>query len=391
MPIQTWKLIDTDTDTLIPERTLSTIDVPTGIGEFNIRKRVLQGGLRDGVNVVEVRHDEVYYTVIADRGMGLWRAGAGDVDLGWQSPVRGPVHPKFVPLDEPNGIGWLRGFDELLVRCGLDSNGAPEHGPDGVLRYPLHGRIANTPAHRLDVSIDDDAGEINITGVVDETRLYGPKLRLTSSVTTRRGTRGIAIRDIVENLGSEPADLELLYHINVGAPLLTSAATFHAPVQTLVPKNERSARDIQTWQQYAEGAPGAEEIVLFVELAADAQGRTETLLHNGSASGGVSGGVSLHLNRQQFPLFTVWKSGLPLSDGYVSGLEPCINLPHGKSFEKSQGRVATLQPGERRQFDIGMEIHTTASSVQQAVARIAALQATVQPKIFDTPQPGWSP
>ena len=26
---------------------------------------------------------------------------------------------------DPGGLGWLEGFDELFVRCGLDSNGPP--------------------------------------------------------------------------------------------------------------------------------------------------------------------------------------------------------------------------------------------------------------------------
>ena len=48
------------------------------------------------------------------------------MELGWKSPVHGPVHPNFVPLNEPSGLGWLDGFDELFVRCGLESNGAPD-------------------------------------------------------------------------------------------------------------------------------------------------------------------------------------------------------------------------------------------------------------------------
>ena len=64
--------------------------------------------------------------------------------------MRGPVHPKFVPLAEPSGVGWLDGFDELLCRCGLVSNGAPEFDERGQLRYGLHGRIANLPARKVE-------------------------------------------------------------------------------------------------------------------------------------------------------------------------------------------------------------------------------------------------
>ena len=154
---------------------------------YSVVKRTLQGGLRDGVDVIEVHNGRLRFVVVPTRGMGIWRAGCGDLLFGWQSPVKGPVHPAFVNLWEPSGIGWLSGFDELLVRCGLESNGAPEFRPNGALRWPLHGRIANTPAHKVEVAIDGDSGEIVIRGIVDEARLFGNKLRLATTIRTQVG------------------------------------------------------------------------------------------------------------------------------------------------------------------------------------------------------------
>ena len=95
--------------------------------------------------------------------MGLWKAWLGEqLTLGWKSPVRGPVHPNFVPLMEPSGLGWLDGFDELLCRCGAESNGAPDFTEQGALTFPLHGRLANRPAHFVEVAVDGD--EIQIRG-----------------------------------------------------------------------------------------------------------------------------------------------------------------------------------------------------------------------------------
>ena len=120
--------------------------------------------------MIEVRHGDFRFVVVPTRGMGIWRACLGDLRLGWKSPVRGPVHPAYVRLGHPDGLGWLDGFDELLVRCGLESNGAPEFQPDGRLRYGLHGKIANIPAHKVEVAIDGDSGRIAIRGTVDEAR-----------------------------------------------------------------------------------------------------------------------------------------------------------------------------------------------------------------------------
>ena len=45
------------------------------------------------------------------------------------------------------------------------------------------------------------------------------------------------------------------------------------------------------------------------------------------------------------PCFTVWKNTAAVEDGYVTGLEPAINFPNFKSFERQQGRVKVLPAG----------------------------------------------
>ena len=63
--------------------------------------------------------------LLPTRGMGIHSVSTDKLELGWHSPVSGPVNPAFVRLEEEGGTGWLRGFDEWLVRCGLFSHGAP--------------------------------------------------------------------------------------------------------------------------------------------------------------------------------------------------------------------------------------------------------------------------
>ena len=205
MAKKTWILTDVDQDLYVERLTLTPSDVGGPAAGYTVTKRRLRGGLREGVNVIEVDNGRFRFVVVPTRGMGIWRAEQDDVLLGWKSPVKGPVHPAFVRLQEASGIGWLDGFDELLVRCGLESNGAPEKNADGTLRYGLHGKIANLPAHQVQISIDGDAGEIAVTGTVDEARMFGNKLRLTSTVTTQVGQSGLTITDRVTNLSAEPA------------------------------------------------------------------------------------------------------------------------------------------------------------------------------------------
>lgn len=352
----------------------------------SIRRIKLEGGLQDGMEICEVHNGRLKLWLLPQRGMGIWKAWLDGFEIGWQAPIRGPVNPRYVPVAEPGGLGWLDGFDELLCRCGIESNGAPEFDARGILRYPLHGRIANLPAHHVDAQIDAVTGEIAITGDIDEARLHAQKLRLHSALYSAAYSSTIRVRDRITNMSARPGSCQMLYHINFGAPLLDPGSRIHAPVRTLVPRTSHAAAAVSEWDRI--GAPDAqfEEQVYFIDLLADEQGQTQVLLHNASGERGVS----LHFNRSQLPCFTLWKNTAALADGYVVGLEPGTNFPNPHAFEARHGRVTALDAGQSTAMAVDIEIHDNAASVAQAVAAIARLQSGATPLLHTAPLPGWS-
>ena len=392
MATRAWTLVDQDQDLYVDQIVLGPQQVGGPAAGYSVLKRTLRAGQSQGVEVVEVQSGDLRFTLLPTRGMGLWKAGhhlkdgRGSLELGWRSPVRGPVHPALVRLAEPGGLGWLDGFDELLVRCGLESNGAPEFAPDGRLLYGLHGKIANIPAHKVEVAIDGEAGEISVTGTVDEARLFGNKLRLESTCATRVGRPTIRITDRVTSLSAEPADLELLYHVNFGPPLLSPGAKVLLPLRRLAPRDAVAAADLPAWDTYGPETPGLGEACFFCDLAADAAGRTQAVLRSPSGTQGVS----LKFAKSQLPCFTLWKSCRAVADGYVTGLEPGLNYPNVKSFERRAGRVAVLMPGQSRTFELEIEPLADADAVRDAAAAVAALQRGTVPEVLPSPDPAWS-
>jgi galactose mutarotase-like enzyme len=385
MTVKKWTLTDVPAGIHVEDFAISPRDIGGRLPGLEVRKTTLRGGLCDGVEVVRVNNGRMSFAVLPTRGMGLWKAWLDGKEIGWQSPVRGPVHPKFVPLMEPGGLGWLDGFDELLVRCGLESNGAPDFDQQGRLRYPLHGRIANRPAYRVEVEVDDESGEIAVTGVVEETRFLFRSLRMTSRISTRLGENHLRIRDEVENLSGSPAEIQLLYHINFGQPLLDAGSRFVAAVKKMMPRDARAAEGVATWDVYAPELAGFAEQVYFMELLPDAQGWSPTLLKNAAGTRGVS----VHVNTKQLPCYTLWKNTVAAADGYVTGLEPGTNFPNPRTYEGRQGRVVKLVAGGSAAFQVGLEIHHGADQVQQAEQAIAALQAGVTPQVCQQPQAPW--
>jgi galactose mutarotase-like enzyme len=359
---------------------------PPKTTNWSVARRTLRGGLSDGVDTIEINNGKLRFVVVPTRGMGLWKAWLGDLEIGWKSPVKGPVHPQFVPITDPGGLGWLEGFDELMCRCGLESNGAPDLGAGGVYKYPLHGRIANRPAHHVELTFDDATDEISLTGLVDETRFLFQKLRLKSTYRTKLGQNGLTIVDEVTNLSGSPAEMQMLYHINFGAPILDPGAKVVAPVKAVMPRDPRAAEGISSWDSYSNEEAGYSEQVYFFELMADNADRTQVLLKNAHATQGVS----LRFDKRQLPCFTLWKNTPTAADGYVTGLEPGTNFPNPRSFEKEQGRVIKLEPGETKSFAVELEVHPDARSVAVAEQAVAKLQSGTSPKVFNTPQVGWT-
>lgn len=345
--------------------------------------RRLVGGLCDGVLVTELSNGVISMDVVPTRGMGIAEVRCGDIRLGWDSPVRGPVHPAHVPLHEPSGLGWLDGFDEWFARCGLHSNGAPEFDDRGHLVHPLHGRIANQPAHKVDVSIDPDKSLLELTGVVDEVRFHFQKLRLTSTIRMKTGESRFQIHDQVTNLSGSPATAQLLYHINFGKPILGDGAEIVAPAKRVVPRNEHSAKAAAGWNRYGGPEPAFPEEVYFLDLAADTDGRTLVVLK--SADSQI--GVGLRYSVEQLPCFTQWKNTTADEDGYVTGLEPGTNFPNPRSFEEQHGRMIQLEAGATKEFVIDVEIATDADSLQALVDEVASLNETTE--IIEGPLADW--
>jgi galactose mutarotase-like enzyme len=389
MPAKTWKLLDHADNTLVPDLTIGPDDVDSGgkaKGNWQVELRTLHGGLSEGVQEIRVNNGKLTVSILPTRGMGIWKAWLGDLEIGWKSPNRGPVHPMFVPSGEWSGLGWLDGFDELLARCGLESNGAPEFDEKtGRVKYALHGRIANKPAQFLSVSADPEKEEIVVKGIVEETRFHFLKLRMTTTVTLKLNEAGFSLRDEVENFSSTAAEMQMLYHVNFGLPLLDGGSRLVAPIKTIVPRNEHAASGIKTWDSYSAPEPGYEEMVYFSELNAADDGKTRVLLKNAHGTRGAS----LLFNKRQLPCFSLWKDTAGEPDGYVTGLEPGTNFPNPRSYEGEQGRVVKLKPGERAAFDLSLEVHASAKEVEKAEQAVEKIQGDREAKVYEKPQQGW--
>jgi Domain of unknown function (DUF4432) len=385
MSLQRWTVIDQSQNIQLTSAHLGIERVQPRHSKCNVKAEVLHGGLSDGVLRLVVDHGSMQYVVLPTRGMGIWKVWTGDTCFGWNSPIPGPVHPAFVPVAEPSGLGWLDGFDELFVRCGLESNGAPEFDAQGRLIYPLHGRIANKPAQSVTVEIDDDQGEVTITGITSEVRFHFLKLQMKTVIKSRIDSPYIHVSDTIENRSAQPVEFQMLYHINFGSPLLEAGSEFVAPVKSLCPRNAHSGHGMPNWDQYAEPVAGFQEQVYFMQLFGNPNGGTLCMLQNAKKSMAASIGFNLN----ELPYFTLWKNTTALDDGCVTGLEPGTNFPNPRSFEGKAKRFALLGPGESKTLNLELGFHVGSDSVSGIGEEIELLKNSQPALINPQPDPKW--
>jgi hypothetical protein len=393
---KTWTLTDVRGDVWLDSFAAGTdsLHLP-GPHDWSVRKRTLRGGLRDGVDLIEVHNGALSFSVLPTRGMGLWRGDYHGNALAWRSPVQGPVHPKFVQHGDRGGIGWLAGFDELLCRCGLSSNGPPgeDAWTDGhdVKRketLTLHGRIANTPAHLVEVRVGLEAPhEITVVGEVEEAGLFLPQLRLTAAYTTVPGSNRVVIHDVVENRSARPLEMQLLYHCNLGPPFLGAGSRILVPLREMAPRTPRAAEGIDTFETYTGPIAGFAEQVYLYDPVTDRHGRTLAVL----VGPGGDRAVAARFATAELPCFTVWKNTGAVEEGYVTGLEPATGYPNFKGFERQQGRVRTLPPGGRWEARWSLEVVDDKAGVTALMAEVARLQAQTKAVVHRSPQPKFSP
>jgi hypothetical protein len=377
---------------------ITSVDLPeTGDTPWSIRQITLHGGRQEGVQVVGINNGVLQITLIPTRGMSIFDVRRGDLRLGWNSPVKEIVHPQFINLESRGGLGWLEGFNEFVVRCGLEFAGHPgkdafidNTGAMKEMDLTVHGKIGNIPASSVEVLIDSEPPyRLRVRGIVHERMFYGPKLELVTEISTEPGSDTFRIEDRVTNRGAASQEFQLIYHCNYGAPLLQDGAQVVAAVKHLAPMNDVAAKGLLNYAAYAGPSPGFIEQVYLIEPYADGEGKTAILLQNQAGDRGAS----IAWSTNELPYLTIWKNTAAKEDGYVTGLEPATGFPYNRRVERQAGRLPTLAAGESRSFALDFGVHVGAESVSGTADRIREIQGTretevqSEPTVIDEPPP----
>jgi len=290
------------------------------------------------------------FDVQADRALDISACRYKGIPIAWVSSV-GEVHPAYF---EPAGLGWLRSFTGgLLATCGLDQWGPPNADMGDELGQ--HGRVSNLPARYVNYSASwvGEEYEIEISGEVRQTRVFGENLVMRRRISTRLGSSAIKITDVVTNESFSPHPHMILYHFNLGFPLLSEDAQLFIDAAETTPRDAEAAAGADAWMRFQPPTAGYQEQVFRHRPKADESGKVQVEVRNPRL--GV--GLRLRYDNTNLPYLLEWKM---MGEGmYVLGIEPVnCGVMEGRAAARAQGALPMLEPGESRKYELAIELFT---------------------------------
>jgi len=307
---------------------------------YGIEEHRLVGGKGDGMRLLEVNNGKgLEMTVSADRAADISRLRFKGVNLGYFSPC-GYVAP---PYYESTGTGFLKSFTAgFLTTCGLQSVGTP--CVDNGEEFPLHGSISNTPAERLYWTADGKG--LAIFSEMNDEGIFARKLRLKRKLHVSLETNEFAIHDEIVNTGEKDEPVEILYHMNMGYPLLDEDSEVFVSSDKVLPRNQYAAEDIGNWMIMEKPQPGYKERCYYHEC------KNEGIAWIYQPKQDMR--LTIRFDPKQLDCFTEWKM-MGVRD-YVLGLECGNCYPDGRDAMRKQGRLKLVKPGESLTYRVKVEL-----------------------------------
>lgn len=297
---------------------------------YGVEEHRLVGGRGDGMRLLQVRNGRgLEFTVSADRAADISRLTFCGMNMGYFSPC-GYVAPAYY---DDRGDLFLKSFTAgFLTTCGLNAVGTPCEDAGEIL--PLHGSIGNTPAEHI--CWESDEKEIRIHAKVVDARIFSHKLVLNRTIRCSLTENVFSVEDRIKNEGDAPYPVEVLYHMNMGYPLLTENSIVYIPSDRVRARNERAEEGIEEWSRMRKPEAGFEEQCYYHSF--DGEGKA------GIFQPAENLGLLISFDSKNLNYLTEWKM-MGVRD-YVLGLEPGNCTPDGRKKMREDGVLKILAPEE---------------------------------------------
>lgn len=322
----------------------------------------LTDGPAAGVRALEVRTiNGMHSTVLLDRGMDLGQTWYRGVPLAWTSPT-GPVHPRAGRGD------WLASFHGgLLVTAGTQNVGEPGEA-DGI-QHSLHGALSHIPARDVRWTVTGSPPAVVVEGTVREVRVLGVDVEVRRQLRFDVGQPRLVLEDAITNLADRPALLMLLYHINLGWPVVDEHSELFGWPEAVRPRAGDQAAEAAMAEHDRFHGPSAgwqSQVFEHVDLARPLT-RTVGVVNPRCAA---TGGLAVAVTYRPGELTRLWRWRMFGRRTYLLAIEPATCGLAGREAALRDGeQLVTLAPGVTHHY--GVTVTAGAGAAARALAEAA--------------------
>ncbi len=309
------------------------------IQTYGVEEMRLVGGKGDGMRMLYVRNGKgLEFWISLDRCADITRLSLKGDNFSYISAC-GYVAPSYYDKD---GTGFLKSFTAgFFTTCGLTAVGSP--CTDDGEQLPLHGTISNTPCENFMHYIED--GNIHIKATVRDARIFSHKLMLEREYILSLNENKLTMTDTVKNVGPDITPFEIMYHCNMGYPLLCEDTEIKIPSSEVVARDEHAKSGIDTCLKVESPKAGYEEMCFYHKL----NGKPEVSIYNPN----LKKGMKMSFDTKELKCFTQWK--MMGEYDYVMGLEPGNCTPDGRDVMRKNGMLEFIEPGKEKTQTLNFE------------------------------------
>ena len=294
---------------------------------------ILDGGKGDGMHFVYIRNGKgLEAWVSLDRAGDISRLNFAGENMGYFSPC-GYVAPQYY---DDVGAGFLKSFTAgFFTTCGLTAVGSP--CTDNGEELPLHGTVSHIPAELI--AIEENNEELTLKLKVTDAVPFGQKFVMNRCYRFSYNENSFTVTDTVTNEGATESPYSILYHCNMGWPLLSENSIVRIPNSKVTPRNDHAKAFIDTALQMEIPQTDYEECCYYYDVL-----EKDGHAHAGIYNGDIGKGLVMCYDKSTLPCFTEWK--MMGKQEYVLGLEPGNCTPDGRDVLRKNGTLKFLQPEE---------------------------------------------
>ncbi len=298
-----------------------------------VEQYVLQNGKGNGMRFLYVRNGLGLQAWISlDRAGDISRLTFKGDNFGFFSPC-GYVAPQYY---DKEGVGFLKSFTAgFFTTCGLTAVGSP--CVDDGEELPLHGTVSHIPADVI--GIEETKDELKIKLKLIDGIIFGRKLVLNREYIFSYTENTILLNDIVTNQGENESPYMIMYHCNMGYPLLSENSVIKIPNSKITARNEESQKHIEDALKPEIPQANFQEQCFYYDVI-----EKNAIAKAGLYNNDINKGVVMGFDKKELPCFTEWK--MMGKTDYVLGLEPGNCTPDGRDVLRKNGTLKFLKPEE---------------------------------------------